>query len=272
MRVALVQFTASLDKSANLESLDRLIRGVASAGPDLIVCPEASMHDFGKPGTRLGPVAEPLDGPFVSGVAALAKEQRAMVVAGMFEACDTDPDRAYNTLVALQPDGSLAGSYRKLHLYDAFGYHESERLAAGDGDPLVVPFGGHRLGLLTCYDLRFPELTRSLATSGADVLVVPAAWLRGPLKEDHWATLLRARAIENTCYVAAADQCGHAYSARSMLVDPMGVVVTSLGEQVGVCLGDIDPDRIAAVRRRNPTLEHTRLTIGRRGPAGADAR
>ena len=188
----------------------------------------------------------------------------------MFETCDTDPDRAYNTLVAVRPDGTLAGSYRKIHLYDAFGYRESDRLAPGDSDPLSVSVGDHRLGLITCYDLRFPELTRSLATDGADVLVVPAAWIRGPLKEDHWMTLLRARAIENTCYVAAADQCGDAYSGRSMLIDPMGVVVASLGEEVGTCVGDVDTERVGSVRRRNPTLEHARLAAGRhRSPARA---
>ena len=268
MRVALLQFAASLDKSENLEAVSHLARRSASAGPELVVCPEASMYDFGRPDTSLAAAAERLDGPFVSTLAGLARELSAFVVGGMFEVCDDDPDRAYNTLVALAPDGTLAGSYRKIHLYDSFGYHESKRLVSGAGDRLVLDVGEHRLGLLTCYDLRFPELTRSLADDGADVLAVPAAWVRGPLKEDHWATLVRARAIENTAYVAAAGQCGSTYCGRSMLVDPMGVVTAALGEQVGFCVGDVDAQRVTDVRRRNPTLEHRRFAVVDRGEAG----
>ncbi|WP_020579854.1 carbon-nitrogen hydrolase family protein [Actinopolymorpha alba] len=260
MRVALLQFAASLDKSENLQAIRHLARKAASDQLDVVVCPEASMHDFGSPDMPLAGAAEPLDGPFVQALADLARELGAMVIGGMFEASG-DPSRVYNTLVAVGADGSLAGSYRKIHLYDAFGYRESDRLVPGATEPVVVDVAGHRLGLLTCYDLRFPELSRALADAGADVLVVPAAWLRGPLKEDHWATLVRARAIENTCYVAAADQCGSAYAGRSMLVDPMGVVLSALGEQVGACVGEVEADRVAEVRERNPTLAHRRFTV-----------
>jgi predicted amidohydrolase len=259
VRVALLQFAASQDKDQNLATIRELASRAATSKPDLVVCPEASMYDFGAQDTPLAPAAEPVDGPFVSALADLARELGAVVVAGMFETAD-DADRAYNTLVALAPDGTLAGTYRKIHLYDAFGFRESDRLLAGN-DCCVIEVGGLRWGLLTCYDLRFPELGRALADAGAQALVVPAAWVRGPLKEDHWATLVRARAIENTCYVAAAAQCGPSYSGRSMLVDPMGVVVTSLGEQVGVCVGEVDPERLAEVRRRNPTLAHRRFHV-----------
>lgn len=266
MRVTLLQFATGLDKAGNLETLTRLAReaaGASTPGPDLIVCPEAAMADFGKPDTPLGPLAEPLDGPFVQSLGELAKELGTAVIAGMFEASSTDPDRVYNTLVAIGPDGELAGHYRKLHLYDAFGYRESDRLVPGEPaePPVVVPVAGHNVALLTCYDLRFPELSRRLAGAGADVLTIPAAWMRGPLKEDHWTTLVRARAIENTCYVAAAAQSGPAYTGRSMLVDPFGVQVAALGEQVGHCTGVVSAERIAEVRRINPTLAHTRYRI-----------
>jgi predicted amidohydrolase len=270
VRVTLLQFATGMNKADNLETLTRLAReaaGASTPGPDLIVCPEAAMADFGKPDTPLGPLAEPLDGPFVQALGGLAKELGATIVAGMFEAAgpnsDPDPDRVYNTLVALGPTGELAGRYRKLHLYDAFGYRESDRLVPGvpADPPVVVPVAGHNVALLTCYDLRFPELSRLLAGAGADVLAIPAAWMRGPLKEDHWTTLVRARAIENTCYVAAAAQSGPAYSGRSMLVDPFGVQVAALGEQVGHCTGEVSAERVAEVRRINPTLAHTRYTI-----------
>lgn len=257
MRVALVQLAAAVDTAANLTTILRLTDAVDA---ELIVLPEAAMHDFGPPDTPLGPVAQALDGPFVTTLVQQAKARQATVVAGMFERSD-DPRRPYNTLVAIGPDGSLLGSYRKSHLYDSFGYRESDRLRAAPPTPVVVDVAGHRVGLMTCYDLRFPEHSRALIDAGADVLTVPAAWVRGPLKEDHWTTLLRARAIENTAYVAAAAQCGPSYCGRSMLVDPMGVPVVALGEAEGVAQGIVDAERLRAVREQNPALRHRRWSV-----------
>lgn len=221
------------------------------------------MVDFGKPDTPLAPLAEPLDGPFVQGLSRLARELGTALVAGMFETCPAEPSRPYNTLVALGADGEVCGSYRKQHLYDAFGYRESDRLSPGDPaeGPTVIRIAGHGVGLLTCYDLRFPELSRLSADGGAELLAVPAAWMRGPAKEDHWTTLLRARAIENTCYVAGAAQNGRHYCGRSMLVDPFGITVAGLGEQDGFCVGEVSADRVAEVRRTNPTLAHRRYRV-----------
>jgi predicted amidohydrolase len=114
--------------------------------------------------------------------------------------------------------------------------------------------------LLTCYDLRFPEHTRALVDAGANVVIAPSAWVRGPLKEDHWQTLIKARAIENTIYVAAAAQCGSQYCGRSMVVDPLGIVTAALSEQEGAVVADVDPERIAAARERNPALGHRRFS------------
>ncbi|NED98430.1 carbon-nitrogen hydrolase family protein [Phytoactinopolyspora alkaliphila] len=258
MRVALVQMAAGVDPDENVATMRRLTSGVRA---DLIVFPEAAMHDFGKPDMPLGPVAQPLDGPFVDAASRIAASASATVIAGMFER-STDPDRPFNTLVAVAPDGSIAATYRKAHLYDSFGYRESDRLLAGDAVPATVDLGGLRFGLLTCYDLRFPEHSRALVQAGADALVMPAAWVRGPLKEDHWVTLARARAIENTVYVAAAAQCGRAYCGRSMLVDPLGVAVAASGDEEGVIHGRIEPAGIAAARERNPALQHQRVWPG----------
>ncbi len=187
----------------------------------------------------------------------MAGDVHATVVAGMFEPSD-DPDRPYNTLVVVSPSGELLAHYRKTYLYDSFGYRESDRLSAGDGEPVVVPVGGLTLGLLTCYDLRFPELGRDLVDAGADTFVVPAAWVRGPLKEDHWATLLRARAIENTSYVLGAGQCGAQYIGASMVVDPMGVVIAGAGPEEGVTSAEIERRLVDQARRRNPSLANRR--------------
>jgi predicted amidohydrolase len=262
VRVSLIQFAATLDVERNLEKASNLVRGASSErdqadGERLVVLPEAAMHDFGPPELPLGPVAQPLDGPYVAGLARLAREVGATVVAGMFEPSG-DPDRPYNTLVVVSPSGALLAHYRKTYLYDSFGYRESDQLTAGDGEPVVVPVGGLSLGLLTCYDLRFPEFGRDLVDAGADTLVVPAAWVRGSLKEDHWATLLRARAIENTTYVLGAGQCGSQYIGASMVVDPMGVVIAGSGSDEGVISAEIDHRVVDASRRRNPSLANRR--------------
>ncbi len=258
VRACVVQFAASTDVEANLERIKDLASEAASVGANLIVVPEAAMHDFGAPDLPLGPVAQPLDGEFVSEIRRLAGECRATIVAGMFERSD-DATRPFNTLVVAGPDGELAGAYRKVHLYDSFGYRESERLSPADVEPTVVPVGDFRVGLMTCYDLRFPEFSRALVDRGADVLAVPAAWVRGPLKEDHWTTLLRARAIENTAYVVAAGQTGSSYVGRSTIVDPMGVTVCALGDEEAVATGDLDPARVKSVRQRNPSLANRRM-------------
>ncbi len=258
MHISAVQFAAATDVDTNLEAIVRLVESAADAGAEMVVLPEAAMHDFGGADLALGPVAQSLDEPFVAALRDLAGRFTLWIVAGMFETSH-DRDRPYNTLVAVGPDGDLAASYRKAHLYDSFGYKESDRLLAGEPKAVVLRAGGLSFGLMTCYDLRFPELARALVDAGADVIVVPAAWVRGPLKEDHWETLLRARAIENTAYVVAAAQNGSTYCGRSMVVDPMGVAVAALGDQEGIVTAELVADRISQVRTRNPSLGNRRL-------------
>lgn len=255
MRVALVQFAATLDVDDNLATIARLTQGVEA---DLIVLPEAAMHDFGSPTTSLADIAQPLDGPFAGHLAELAQDKNATVIGGMFERA---PDRPYNTTLVVDSDGNIEATYRKIHLYDSFGYRESERVQPGVPEATVVDIGGLTVGLMTCYDLRFPEHARALIDEGADALIVPSAWLEGPLKLDHWTTLVKARAIENTVYVVAAAQSAPTYVGHSTLVDPLGVVESALGSQEGVGLGVLDPAKIAAARSRNPALQHRRFQL-----------
>ncbi|MDX6237430.1 MAG: deaminated glutathione amidase [Kribbellaceae bacterium] len=263
MRIAVVQTASSQDKAANRDAVTRLIAAAAAGKPDVVVLPEAMMADFAADGGSVGDQAEPLDGEFVSLLRKAAVEHGTAIVAGMFER-SFDEARPYNTLLAVGADGELLGAYRKIHLYDAFGYRESDQLTAGNVAPVVVEIAGRKLGLMTCYDLRFPELSRALVDAGAEVLVVPAAWVRGPLKEYHWTTLLTARAIENTCYVAAAAQNGKKYSGLSQVIDPQGVPVASVGEVDGHAIAEIDPVRLAEVRKRNPSLQNRRFTVSPR--------
>jgi predicted amidohydrolase len=260
MRLALAQITAGRDKAANRATIAAYARRAADAGARLVVFPEASMHDFGPPTMSLGPVAETLDGPFVTALRETAARHRIAILAGMFERSD-DPNRVYNTLAYVDAEGNLAGTYRKIHLYDALGFVESDRLVAGDGATLTFTCEGTRFGAMTCYDLRFPELARRLVTEGAQALLLPAAWLHGLLKENHLVTLARARAIENTAYFCVADMVGGAYSGNSVAIDPMGVVLASGGEVETLLCVDLEPERVEQVRAKLPSVANRRPEV-----------
>src|SRR5262249_25452048 len=221
------------------------------AGAALVLFPECSMARL-PPELSLEPVAEPVDGPFVSALAEAARRHEVTVVAGVYESIPGD-DHVFNTVVALDAAGARLGAYRKVHLYDAFGYRESDRMRPGDGGTLLFSVNGAVFGVQTCYDVRFPELSRHLAVSGAEVILLPAAWVHGPLKESHWEVLVRARAIENTVYVAAAGMAGRPHSGCSMLVDPMGVAIARAGPVAALVGGEVAPERIPAGRRPTPS-------------------
>jgi predicted amidohydrolase len=251
LRITLVQHASSLDPGANRALVDEL----TPADTDLVVFPEAFARDFGEAGSDVSPYAEPLGGPFATEVARVAADRGTTVVAGMFET-SADRGRPFNTLVAR---GAAVASYRKIHLYDSFGYRESDRLTAGPTEPVVVDVGGFAVGLMTCYDLRFPELGRALVDAGAEVLVVPAAWVAGPRKVEHWRTLARARAVENTVFVVAVGQPGPRYSGHSMVVDPLGDVLVEAGEEAEVLTATLARESLDKARRTNPSLANRRL-------------
>jgi predicted amidohydrolase len=169
----------------------------------------------------------------------------------------------YDTAVIISQRGTITSVYRKLHLYDALGFKESTKLMPGKSivQPAKTPAG--RVGVLICYDLRFPELSRLLTIKGADALVAPSAWVAGEMKEEHWVTMIKARAIENGSYIIAPDQVGNIYCGRSMVVDPFGVVLLDMGQREGMDTVDIDKARIQQVRRSLPLLKNRRSDIYR---------
>jgi deaminated glutathione amidase len=267
MRVAACQLNARADRGANLETARELLERAAAGGADLAVLPEFT--DYLGPADGQ-PEPEPVDGEYARFFAKAARELSMWVHAGSFHETGPDPTRTYNTSVVFDRDGDLAGVYRKIHLYDVeipgrVSYHESATVAAGDS-PATVTVEGVPVGLSICYDLRFPELYRHLAVHrDARVLVVPAAFMLHTGR-DHWQVLLRARAIENQCYVVAAAQIGdhdpgRTCFGRSMVVDPWGTVVAQAPDTVGVIFADLDLDRLAAVRAELPSLANRRLPV-----------
>lgn len=261
--LAVVQFAPHTDIDANLAALTAQVRAAAERGARVVVAPEYSMFALGRLDDRVRAAAQPLDGPFVAALAELAAGTGVHLVAGTVETTTPDDGRIFNTLVVLGPDGSLRAHYRKVHLYDAFGQRESDVVRPGPlGEPALFTAEGLTFGLQTCFDLRFPEGFRRSAAAGAQVLLVPAQWIPGPGKVDQWTTLLRARAIENTVYVAAADQCGPRGAGASMIVDPAGRVLRELHDEPGIALAGLDLAELDRVRRTNPSLALRRFVVG----------
>jgi predicted amidohydrolase len=259
--VAVVQFAPGEDRTHNRDVVSGLLAVAASRGARLVVLPEYSSYFTDPLGASFARNAEPLDGDFVGALRAGAREHDLFVVAGVVEQTDVR-HKFSNTLVAVDPSGDIVATYRKQHLYDAFGGQESEWVVPGEiADPETFVVDGVTVGLQTCYDLRFPEVTRRLADAGAELVVVPAEWVRGPLKEHHWTTLLAARAIENTLYVAAADHPPSIGVGASAVVDPMGVTLAGLGDTVGVAVAEVSSARVREVRERNPALRLRRYGV-----------
>lgn len=266
MRVTIAQIEVSNDHAANLLVVRSAFTEAQRLQADLLVLPEYA-SGFDPRGVGIEH-AEPLDGPFVTTLQRWAAETGVAVIAGTTlpgtgAGTGTGATRAVNAVVAIDAGGHLVGVYRKVHLYDAFGHRESDRLEPGPVDvpPTTMSVGGLTFGVMTCYDLRFPESARRLVDAGADVLVVPAAWAAGDLKADHWRTLARARAIENTSVVLAVGQAGKGVTGRSLLVGPDGQVGLELDERAGLRTADVDPDALGAVREANPSLANRRYVV-----------
>ena len=263
--IAVAQFAPGADPEANRSEITRLTELAVARGAGLVVFPEYSSYFTPEPGWDWQAAAEEVGGPFTEHLAALSTRLGVHVVAGMIERLGGDERRVGNTVVAVAPGAGVVARYRKLHLYDAFGQRESEWVAPGDIDaPQLFEAGGIRFGLQTCYDARFPEVTRRIVDAGADVVCMPAEWVRGPLKEAHWRVLTTARALENTMYVAAADHAPPVGAGNSMIVDPMGVEVATIGEATDVAIAWVSRERIDAVRRINPALALRRFDVTER--------
>jgi deaminated glutathione amidase len=263
LRVALAQILAGPDPQANLDLVAQAATEAQAGGAQLVVFPEATMRCFGLP---LLEIAEPVDGPWGQRLAEIAERHSLVIIAGMF--CPSADGRVRNTLRAVGP--GVDAFYDKIHLFDAFGFVESETVAAGS-EPLIISVGGVQVGLTTCYDVRFPGLYTLLADLGAQVICLAASWAAGPGKIDQWRLLTRARALDSTTYLVAAGQAdpdsvgakrrsgaptGIGHSAA---VSPYGDLLAELGPAPGVLLVDCDIELIDRARATIPVLANRRF-------------
>jgi deaminated glutathione amidase len=261
IRLACVQMTSRADKAANLEAADRLVAQAAATGADVVVLPE-KWNAIGAP-DELHAAAEPVGGESVEAMAGWARRHGVTLVGGSITERREGREKLSNTSLVFDSDGHVVATYRKIHLFDVevggVVYRESEAEEPGD-EPVVAPVEGWGLGLTICYDVRFPELYRILALEGAELVTVPAHFTT-PTGKDHWHVLLRARAIENQLYVAAAAQVGEtlpgkpAYG-RSLIVDPWGTVLAQAPDEQTVIAAELDRARVEDIRAKLPSLKN----------------
>ncbi|QCU76952.1 carbon-nitrogen hydrolase family protein [Citricoccus sp. SGAir0253] len=260
MRISVGQFRPTGVAAENVATIERMAERAKDDGAELVLFPEESMFTVRH---VQGPLAAAVDAgwsSFVRDLTRIAADLEIAVVAGGYEPSGTD--RPYNTLVAIDATGRIVDTYRKMHLYDAFRYRESERITPGERDLSIAELGGLRFGMMTCYDLRFPEVSRALAVAGADVLLVPAAWFKGDHKIEHWQTLLKARAVENTVWVVAAGTRSDNTIGHSAIVDPLAIPVAYLGEEgEAIATAEVTRERIDEVREFLPVLANRRTDI-----------
>lgn len=263
----MAQLQSEPDPNINLIKAENAIKEAFERyRPDCMIFPEVFMCSFpaGTAREKILSSAQSLDGSFVKGMKQMAQKYGVWIIFGMREAVeDSTDDRNYNTVLILNAEGETVEVYRKTHLYDAFGTKESENVKPGGAlfNPIETPFG--KIGLFVCYEVRFPEVARDQAMKGAEIIIMPTAWVKGDLKSLHFRSLITARAIENTVYMLACDQCGPRFLGESVAVDPMGVPVASGNEREDLIPVYVDTERIVEVRKKLPSMKDRRSELYR---------
>ena len=262
MKVGVVQFKASTNKENNLKKIISLISKASSKNATLCAFPEFIMFytNSSQSSTQLAKLAETINGKFVSAISNAAKENHIQVIGSFYEK-SRKKKRVYDTSFIIDESGKIISTYRKIHLYDALGFRESDKMTPGSkiAKPVATSIGN--VGMMICYDLRFPEMSRLLAVAGSEVLVAPSAWVKGKMKEEHWISINKTRAIENGCYVIAPDQVGNIYCGRSLVVDPFGKVLLDMKKKQGISFVDIDLKKIHETRKVLPLLQNRRTDV-----------
>ena len=261
-KIAVVQFKASTNKNENLKKILNYIKNASKRGAELCAFPEFMMFytTSSQSPAKLASLAETINGSFVKTIANAAKENSIQVV-GTFYEKSKKKNRVYDTSFLISKSGKIISKYRKIHLYDALGFKESNKMTPGSkiNSPTKTSVG--QLGMLICYDLRFPEMSRTLAAAGSEILVAPSAWVKGKMKEEHWITINKTRAIENGCFIVAPDQVGNIYCGRSVVVDPYGKILLDMKKRQGVGIVNISLDKVKQTRKILPLLKNRRTDL-----------
>lgn len=264
--IGLGQMNSREDKTKNLKAAETLIQELTDRGAELIMLPE-HFNYIGPENLRRGQAEEIENSPSLNSIRELAIKFKVHIHIGSF--LEREADSVFNTGVVFDPDGRIKARYRKIHLFNVevpggIQYRESDVVSAGR-DTSLFTINDFTFGMATCYDLRFPELFRELSRQGADVFLIPAAFTLQTGK-DHWELLLRARAVENLCWIAAAGQWGASQPhntcfGRSMIINPWGIITTQASDGISTVIGEIDLEMLRNIRKTFPALEHRRDDI-----------
>ncbi|MBT1164472.1 nitrilase-related carbon-nitrogen hydrolase [Bifidobacterium felsineum] len=259
--VAVAQFTVMREPERNLEIIDGFARDAAAQGARLLVFPEGLIARDGDDDAFAAAHAQPIDGPFVSGLKAISAKRNITLMGTVHIASPEGvTDFRVSNVFLIIHGGEIVATYRKLHLYDAFSAKESTVVQPGTKLPPIVDIDGWRVGVMTCYDVRFPETARSLAVRGADAIVVAAAWVRGSLKEYHWKLMTAARAVENTCYVLACSEVSSRNIGCSRIINPLGEVLAEAGSRGSELISaNLDRNVLESTRQTLPVLHNRRF-------------
>jgi predicted amidohydrolase len=262
MKVAVIQFKASINKENNLQKIISYISKAAANHATICTFPEFMMFYTNSEQTpkQLADLSETINGKFVTEIAKTAKENHIQVIGSFYEK-SRKKNRVYDTAFVINEYGKVISTYRKVHLYDALGFKESDKMVSGSKITKPVSTSIGKIGIMICYDLRFPEMARSLAIAGSEILVVPSAWVKGNMKEDHWITINKTRAIENGCYVVAPDHVGNIYCGRSLVIDPYGKILLDMKKKQGISYVTIDLDKVKQTRKTLPLLKNRKPTV-----------
>ncbi len=259
LTIALAQIEGSTNPTINLEKAKKAIKEAVTQKAALIVFPEMLMA-VATQNIPLQNHATTLDQGFARQLANLARQYKISICAGIWEK-SCHPQKVYNTAVVFAADGKLLACYRKLHLFDAFALKESEIVVAGAEPPPLFTLAGFTIGLGICYDLRFPEHFRHLSAQGAEIILLPAAWYRGKMKKEAWQTLLRARAIENCCFIGGTSLTGKHFIGNSAAFDPLGVPLKNAEDKETIITFTASKKRLQQIRKTLPALTHRRNDI-----------
>ena len=262
MKIGLVQFKSSTNKDKNLTKITSCISKAADNNAALCAFPEFLMFytDSTQSPKQLADMSETINGEFVSSIANSAKENRIQIVGSFYEKSGKK-DRVYDTSFIIGKSGKVISTYRKIHLYDALGFRESDKMTSGSKIAKPVKTSVGKMGMMICYDLRFPEMSRALAVAGSEVLVAPSAWVQGKMKEEHWIAINKTRAIENGCFVIAPDQVGNIYCGRSIVVDPFGRILLDLKHKQTIGFAEINLEKVKQTRKSLPLLKNRRPDV-----------
>ncbi len=262
LRIGLTQLISSKNKEENLEKIEKFVKKAKELNADMIVFPEVFMIYFTSEDSleKRAKEAETLDENFVKTILKLSKQYNIGITVGIYESIK-DHLKTYNTIITTDDNGEILNVYRKTHLYDAFNFKESDYYEPSNNKYNVFEYKGFKLGVMVCYEIRFPEIARTLALKGSELIIVPAAWFKGYNKEEQWLTLIKARALENTIYIATSNQIGNVFTGIASFVDPMGIILNRMNEEEGLIIGEASKERLKDVRRILPSIYQRRREL-----------